>query len=130
LYKKHNKNINYAIIMSNQILVTNIKSWLTLDNEIKNLQRLIKEKRKEKKMYTQALVNIMKQNEIDAFDINDGKLLYTSSKTKVPLSKKHLIESVSKFFDNDENTTKKLCEFILNTRELKTKENIKRKFKK
>jgi len=116
--------------MSNQILVTNIKSWLTLDNEIKNLQRLIKEKRKEKKMYTQALVNIMKQNEIDAFDINDGKLLYTSSKTKVPLSKKHLIESVSKFFDNDENTTKKLCEFILNTRELKTKENIKRKFKK
>ena len=35
--------------MSNQILVTNIKSWLTLDNEIKNLQRLIKEKRKEKK---------------------------------------------------------------------------------
>ena len=37
----------------------------------------MKEKRKEKKAYTESLVNIMRDNEIDCFDIQDGKLLYT-----------------------------------------------------
>ena len=63
--------------MSNQIVDTHIKSWLTLDNEIKNLQRSIKERRKERKMNTKALVNIMKQNEIDAYALNEETLLYT-----------------------------------------------------
>ena len=34
------------------------------------------------------LVNIMKENEIDCFDISDGKLMYTKSKVKQALSKK------------------------------------------
>ena len=115
--------------MVNQILINNIKNWLELDNEIKKLQKIIKEKRKEKKEYTNNLVEIMKNNEIDAFDINDGKLLFTSQKIKTPLSKKHLIFSIGKFFPNDENISAQLSEYILNSREIKTKENIKRKNK-
>ena len=68
-------------------LIDNVKNWITLDTEIKHLQKLAKEKRKEKKTYTEALVNIMRDNEIDCFDIHDGKLLYTKRKVKAPLSK-------------------------------------------
>ena len=111
----------------NQNLIDNIKNWITLDNDVKNLQQQIKIKRKEKKKYTNLLVDTMKTNSIDVFDINDGKLLYTRNKIKTPLSKKHLISSISKFFDDDTTTIDNLCNFILNTREEKIKENIKRK---
>ena len=111
-------------------LVGNIKNWLGVDDEIKKLQKLIKNLRMQKKTYTDNLVVIMKNNDIDAFDINDGKLLYTKTKIRSPISKKHLIESVSKYFKNDEKRIQELCNFILNTREIKTRENIKRKIKK
>jgi len=62
--------------MNKEELVSNIKQWITLDEEIKNLQRQIKEKRNEKKENTETLVRIMRDNEIDCFDLdsNGGKL--------------------------------------------------------
>ena len=37
----------------------------------------MREKRKEKKLYTESLVDIMKTNDIDCFDMKSGKLIYT-----------------------------------------------------
>ena len=36
----------------------------------------------------------MKQNEIDCFDINSGKIVYCKNKTKAPLNKKTLLETL------------------------------------
>ena len=108
-------------------LITNVKNWITLDSEIKQLQKLMKEKRKEKKAYTESLVNIMRDNEIDCFDIQDGKLLYTKKKVKAPLSKKHLIASLGNYFKDNKDLITELSDFILNSREEKIKENIRRK---
>tara|TARA_B100001093_G_scaffold520311_1_gene614550 strand:- start:4682 stop:5026 length:345 start_codon:yes stop_codon:yes gene_type:complete len=110
-----------------QELIANVKNWITLDSEIKKLQKLMKEKRKEKKAYTESLVNIMRDNEIDCFDIQDGKLLYTKKKVKAPLSKKHLIASLGNYFKNNKDLITELSDFILNSREEKIKENIRRK---
>ena len=41
-------------------------------------------------MYTANLVDIMKTNNVDCFDVKNGKLIYTKKKVKAPLSKKHL----------------------------------------
>ena len=70
--------------MNKEELVSNIKQWITLDEEIKNLERQIKEKRNEKKENTETLVRIMRDNEIDCFDLdsNGGKLIYTKQKIK------------------------------------------------
>ena len=57
-------------------LVTNIKEWIQIDNEIAMLQNEIKERRNKKKNLTQGLMNVMKTNEIDCFDINGGALIY------------------------------------------------------
>ena len=51
-----------------------------IDNEIKAGQKRLKELRQEKKQVTSVLVEVMKQNEIDCFDINDGKLVYKQNK--------------------------------------------------
>ncbi len=114
----------------NQELINNIKIWINNDNQIKELQKKIKLLREDKKKCTIKLVNIMKENDIDAFDINDGKLLYTKTEIKTPISKKHLLTSVSEYFKGDKQTIENLCNFILDTRKTKTTENIKRKIKK
>jgi len=114
----------------NQELINNIKIWINNDNQIKELQKKIKLLREDKKKCTIKLVNMMKENDIDAFDINDGKLLYTKTEIKTPISKKHLLTSVSEYFKGDKQTIENLCNFILDTRKTKTTENIKRKIKK
>lgn len=61
-------------------LVTHIKEWLSIDEEIKLLKKEIKTRQEKKKNLTSDLVDVMKTNDIDAFDINNGKLIYTKRK--------------------------------------------------
>jgi hypothetical protein len=75
----------------------------------------------------------MKTNEIDCFDINSGKIVYCKNKTKASLNKKTLIETLEKFFKEKNNLNinidvNVISDFILNNREIKINENIKRKF--
>ena len=111
-----------------QELINNIKLWIIQDDKIKNLQRQLKECKLEKKQLTDNLLDIMKTNEIDCFDINDGKLLLHKTKTKGSINKKILLESLEKYFEKVQNiNTEEISEFILNNREIKIIENIKRK---
>ena len=116
--------------MSNEVLLDNVKQWINIDNEIRQLQGAIKERRKQKKELTDNLVHTMKQNDIDVFNIPDGELIYTKTKSKRPLSKKHLLLSLSQYFKNDKEMVERLGTFILDSRQIKEKENIKRKIKK
>ena len=45
-------------------LVENVKSWLQVDTEIKQLQQEIRKRRKMKKEMTDSLVQIMKSQDI------------------------------------------------------------------
>ena len=126
LYK--NLKLIYILVMTDKReLVENVKKWIDIDNDIKELQKVMREKRKEKKLYTQSLVDIMKTNDIDCFDMKSGKLIYTKKTVKAPLSKKHLFESLTKYFQNNKELCDELGQFILETRKEKIKENIRRK---
>ena len=115
---------------SQEEIIENVKAWISIEDEIKQLQKVIREKKKDKKIYTENLVNIMKQNEIDCFDITDGKLIYTKNKVKQALSKKHLLNALGAYFQNDNGRAKDVANFILESRETKIRENIKNKVKK
>jgi len=117
--------------MDKEKLLNNVKGWIELDDEIKTLNRTLKEKRKLKKEITEALVTTMKGHEIDCFDLSGGsKLIYTKSKGKKALSKKHLLNALSQFFKGNAEEAKSLSKFILDTREDNIKENIRRKIAK
>jgi len=132
LKKSIKTNVMYIYHMNKDELVSNIKQWISLDEEIKNLQRQIKEKRNEKKENTETLVRIMRDNEIDCFELdsNGGKLIYTKQKIKKSLSKKYLMTCLMQYFKEDSQQAKQVSNFILNNREEKIKENIRRKVKK
>ena len=117
---------------SKEELVNIIKEWIENDEKVKELQTIIKEYKNKKKKLTHELLSIMKTNEIDCFDINSGKIVYCKSKTKASLNKKTLIETLEKFFKEKNNLNinidvNTISEYILNNREIKINENIKRK---
>ena len=109
-------------------LVQIVKAWLTNDKELKALQTQIKERKKKKTELTEVLVDIMKSNEIDCFDITGGKIMYTQNRVKSALNKKHLMDSLEKYFENNPNIqTEELSKFILDSRSIKTTESIRHK---
>jgi hypothetical protein len=101
-------------------LVQYIKSWIEVDNDMRKLQKDMKTLRDNKKTLTDALVTVMKSNEIDVFDINDGKLVYAKTSLFAALMQHY----------NDEAAAKKLSEFIMDSRQEKVKESIRRKIQK
>ena len=110
-----------------QELVSHVKNWIEIDNAISTLQKNIKELKDQKKTLTQSLVSVMKENEIDCFDINDGKLIYSKSKYKKPINKKTLLDSLNNYFKDNNDLASDLSKFIMDNREDTIKENIRRK---
>ena len=117
--------------MNKEQLLSVVKNWISLDDQIKDLQKRIREMKSEKKEATETLVETMKNNEIDCFELGAGhKLMYTTNKSKKPLSKKHLLESLSKYFQGNTEQATELSKFIMNSREETVRENIRRKMPK
>jgi hypothetical protein len=109
-----------------EVLVSLVKDWVKIENDISVLQKEIRVRRERKKELTKRLVEIMKTNEIDCFDINDGKIVYTQNKVRAPLNKQNLAESLSKYFgDTTDMPIEEITQFILENRQIKINENIK-----
>ncbi|OUU62307.1 MAG: hypothetical protein CBC22_04900 [Alphaproteobacteria bacterium TMED62] len=107
-------------------LVATIKEWIQSESEIKLLQKEIKLRRERKKELSDMLVSTMKDNEIDCFDINDGKIIYSQNKTRSPVSKKHLLTCLGDYFQKQGNpeAAATMAKYILDSRETKIKDNI------
>ena len=108
-------------------LITVIRMWVKNDNEIKQHQCALKQNKIDKKVLTNQLVEIMKSNEIDCFDVNDGKIMYTKTKTKQAVSKKMLLSTLSDYFKDDSQTAADVTNHILEARTEKITESIRRK---
>ena len=111
-------------------LVDAVKNWINLDNELREISKIAKEKRDQKKSISVELMDVMKSNEIECLDINDGQLCYKKSKTKKPLNKDNLLKILQKYFKADDSRSTDITQFILNNREESDKESITRKINK
>lgn len=111
-------------------LLSNIKEWIKMDSEIAKLKAEIKDRTNKKKTLTESLVNIMRTNNIDCFDINGGSLVYKKNKVKKPISGKTLLTSLQNYYKNDSNIAEEITKYIMNNREEQIKETIKRKIDK
>jgi len=108
-------------------LINTIKEWVKLDNDIRTLQRELGIRKKEKQKISERLISVMKQHEIDQFDMTDGNIKYSNKKVKKPITKKILLNILSKFYNGDDTKATELNEYILSNREEIIKETITRK---
>ena len=113
--------------MSLQVeLINAIKEWINIDNEIRNINKGLRTRKDKLKKISQNLMKKMKDNEIDEFDIKGGKLVYSQTKIKKPITKKNLVTILSKYYEGDISQAIEMNKFIMDNREEVVKETIKR----
>jgi hypothetical protein len=105
-------------------LIKTIKEWVKIDNDIRKLQKELAERKKEKTKLSTSLIEVMKKNEIDNFDINNGQICYTKKNIKKPITKKTLMDILSKFYKGDTLKASEVNTFILENREESVKESL------
>ena len=115
---------------SKEELIGNIRDWIKIDNEISKLRAEIKERNNNKKNITESLVSVMKKNEIDCFDINDGSLVYKKTVTKKPINSKTLVIALQNYYQNQPDKVEEITKYVMENRGEQTKETIKRKINK
>ena len=107
---------------SKQILIATIKEWVSINSKINEIQKQLKEFRNQKKQLSNTLISVMENNEIDRFDINNGKLVYRKNKGKSAINKEYLMKMLDDYFEKyPEVDTNDVGNFILDNRP--TKEN-------
>ena len=108
-------------------LIKIIKDWVKIDNEIRVLQKEQIARKTEKNNISKKLMEVMHKNEIDCFDIKDGKILYSKKNVKKPINKKMLLSILSNFYKGDIEKVDELHTYIMDNREHIVKETIVRK---
>ena len=105
-----------------QLLINTIREWVSINSKEVALQKQLKELKTSKKQLSATLIKVMENNEIDRFDINNGKLLYKKNKVKAPINKDYLLKMLDDYFkDNPEIDSSHVSEFLLENRQIKEK---------
>ena len=105
---------------SKQILINTIKEWVLNNSKINELQKQMKELKNSKKQLSNTLISVMENNEIDRFDINNGKLVYRKNKVKAAINKDYLLKMLDNYFkEYPEIDTNDVGNFILENRPIK-----------
>jgi septal ring factor EnvC (AmiA/AmiB activator) len=115
---------------SREYLIETVKTWITIDNQIKQLNQKLKQLREEKNSANGEMIRIMRDNNIDVFDIKDGQIQYKQETKKKPLNQKVLLEILMRHPQMGEDQATALNEFVYENREEVIKESIVRKMKK
>ena len=103
-----------------ELLIATIKEWIDVNSKLNEVMKAAKEYRIKKKQLTNSLVAIMKNNEIDCFDINNGKIVCRTTKTRAAINRQNLSKSLEQYFiDNPDIDTNEISNFILESRQVK-----------
>ena len=111
-------------------LIDVIREWVKIDNEIKYLKNEENKRKNQQKIISKNLIKIMSEYNIDEFDLKDGKIVYTKRNVKKPITKKILLDLLTTYYKNDVDKANEVNNFILDNREEKVVETIKREINK
>jgi hypothetical protein len=110
-----------------EMLKAAIQRWVKNDNEMRILNTELAKKKKLNKEYTDQLLHLIKQLEIQTVDINNGSISYVQRNQKKPISKKLLNDVFTKYYKGNIEEVERINNFITENREVVTKEMIVRK---
>lgn len=111
-------------------LKDHLRQWVRVENEISTLSAEIKKRKLIHQQLSSSLLSVMRQNEIDCFDIANGKIVYSKTKVRAPLNNGQLKTALTTYYKDDVEKANSLTEFLLASRVEKTRESIKMKIPK
>ena len=110
--------------MENEDLLVAVKNWMSVEEEIKELQGKLKILKGTKKEHTKILANLMNKKNIEGLNLNnDSKLIYKKQKMVGGITKKILIASSGEFI-KDTDDLDKIINHILSQRNEKYTDKI------
>lgn len=106
----------------------NVRSWVTLDNELKILNDRVRIIREERNSLGENISNYVETQDLQnaTIEISDGKLKFQNFKVSQPLTYK-LVETCLKDVMPEEEV-KKIIKYIKSKREVKMVSDIKRSY--
>jgi uncharacterized protein (UPF0335 family) len=104
-----------------------VKAWVVNDNQIRALNKKMRELRQEKKAHTERMIDVMKQYEIDNFDVKDGQIHYRTQNHREPLTQKKLLSILASHPQMNEHQANLLGQFIYDSRKTVQRDVISRK---
>jgi len=108
-------------------LVENVKKWIALDKEIHTMKRTLKERIAAHKSLAATIIQIMKSDSVDSYNIAGGAIIHKQRRSKRAISKKYLESEIYKYFVTDPSGAQNILETILNNRGEIVKDCLERK---
>lgn len=104
-----------------------IQQWVSLDNQLKQLNETIKQLREKRTTLTNSINEYVKKNNVQQsnFQISDGRLKITEAHVAEPLTFKYLDKVLSEIIKNPEQV-KQIVNHLKEKREIKVVPEIKR----
>lgn len=111
-------------------LIDIVRNWINVDNQLSKLNSMTRQLRLEKKKINMEMIQVMKEKEIDIFDLKEGQIRYKTEKRKEPLNQKRLLDILSKYPVLEDTQKIALNDFIFQNRNEIVTETITRKIPK
>lgn len=102
-----------------------VKSWVKIDDEIREHQHKIKELKNEKKDYEEFVLEYMNKIGENCISITGGKLRQTKTKTRSGL-KQDMIQSAIYDLTKDSTKSMQMTKYIMEKRTITERVNLKR----
>lgn len=107
-----------------------VKKWVATDDKIRELNKEKRKITKERKEIQSGIIDYMETTSLDMFEITGGKLKKNVTKSRGSLSQKFIQNSLVKVFGGDMEKANKATKFIMDSRPITKKVNLKRSFNK
>lgn len=109
-------------------LEENIKGWIKLDNQIKELSTELKNLRSQKESYNKDIIQHVQDNNLEQaiIKIGNGRLKFIDTNTVQPLTYKFISECLCDYFEDDREIVMEIIYHIKSKRAIKTTKEIKR----
>ena len=107
-----------------------LRQWVRVENEIGTLNAEIKKRKLLHQQLSTSLLSVMRQNEIDCFDLANGRIVYSKTKTRAPLNNGQIKTALTTYYKDDAEKATNLTQFLLAARVERTRESIKMKIPK
>ena len=111
-------------------LKQNVREWVKLDNDIRALNKEITNRRNDKKSISKRLIDVMRDNKLDVFELKYGQLMYVKKNKKKPITQKQLLTLLSSYYKEDVSKAEEMRNYLLENREEVVEEVIQRKIAK
>ena len=104
-----------------------LNEWVKIDNELLEMGKKQSKLKLEKKEISDELMKVMRTDNIDCFNIRDGKIMYKKQNGKKAITAKVLQSLLRSYFVNNVEEADAVNTFALENRQEKITESIVRK---